>query len=85
MTQEDIDSLAKAIVDRQDHPCRFESIEPDELKDVVKFVRSLQGAVCESNASFRKAVITVLVGAAATFIWNVGPVVWTKAKFYFLD
>ena len=57
----DIKALIEAMKEHDDH-CRFRTIEPEDLHDVMNFVRSFSAALEEGKSVVRKTIIVLLIG-----------------------
>ena len=57
----DIKALIEAMKEHDDH-CRFRTIEPEDLHDVMTFVRSFSAALEEGKSVVRKTIIVLLIG-----------------------
>lgn len=74
MAQEDrvlADADIKAIVDAmREHEthCRFKTIQPDDLHEVMVTVRAFSSAMEEGKSVVRKTLIVLLIGGIVTLI-----------------
>lgn len=61
LTPEDIRAIVDEIEQRRiPHSCRYD-IEPDDLRDLMAFVRSFRNASIETRKTFQTMVIRMLV------------------------
>lgn len=63
----DIQALVEAIKNHDDH-CRFRTIEPNDLHDVMVFVRSFSAALEEGKSVVRKTVLVLLIGGVVAIL-----------------
>ena len=63
----DIKALIEAMKDHETH-CRFRSIQPDDLHDVMTFVRSFSSALEEGKSVVRKTLIVLLIGGVVAVL-----------------
>lgn len=49
--------------EEKENPCRFEGISPEELKEVVKFIRNVNGAMSDTKKIIRRAIILFLLSS----------------------
>lgn len=61
LSDADIKALISAMKEHDDH-CRFKTIEPEDLHDVMVFVRSFSAALDEGKSVVRKTLIVLLIG-----------------------
>ena len=61
LSDADIRALIQAMKEHDDH-CRFRHIEPEDLHDVMTFVRSFSAALEEGKSVVRKTLIVLLIG-----------------------
>lgn len=67
LSDEEIDALAKAIVERQDSHCRY-NISPERLESAVRFFENINGVLEDSKMTVRRALLTLLVVTVAGLI-----------------
>lgn len=63
----DIRALVQALKAHEEH-CRFKSIAPDDLHDVMVFVRSFSSALEEGKSVVRKTVLVLLIGGVVAIL-----------------
>lgn len=67
LSDEDIQAIVAAITTHENN-CRFRSIKPDDLHDVMVTVRAFSSAMEEGKSVVRKTLIVLLVGGIVTLI-----------------
>ena len=63
LSDADITAIILAMREHDDH-CRFKAVEPEDLHDVMTFVRSFSSALEEGKSVVRKTLIVLLIGGA---------------------
>lgn len=85
LTESDAE-LIKAIVESvlhakssncDNHECRFEAVNPEDLEEAVKFYRKFNEAMDDSKSVVRRTVITLIV-AGVSVLLGVG--FWANVK-----
>ena len=69
LTEEDMDNLLsmfKAVIETRDnnHPCRFPTIDPEDLRVLVDTHRSLQLALNDTKKVIRRFFVIIFLSAA---------------------
>jgi len=60
LSDADIEALIDAMKQHETH-CRFKTIEPNDLHDVMHFVRSFSSALEEGKSVVRKTLLVLLI------------------------
>lgn len=63
----DIKAIIEAIADHESH-CRFKTVNPDDLHDVMVTVRAFSSAMEEGKSVVRKTLIVLLVGGIVSLV-----------------
>lgn len=67
LSDEDIAAIIDAVKAHEMH-CRFKSIEPDDLRDVMTTVRAFNAAMEEGKSVVRKTLLVLLIGGVVALI-----------------
>jgi hypothetical protein len=65
LTNEDIIALVEALNKSQEgHACRFASISPEDLREMVKSHKNFNNIVSEGKSTIRKTLVVISVTCA---------------------
>jgi hypothetical protein len=67
LTDADIQAIVAAMAVHEDH-CRFKTVKPDDLHDVMVTVRAFSSAMEEGKSVVRKTLIVLLIGGIVSLI-----------------
>jgi hypothetical protein len=63
----DIKAIITAMIEHEEH-CRFKSVEPKDLHDVMTFVRAFSVALEEGKSVVRKTLIVLFMGGIVAIL-----------------
>jgi hypothetical protein len=67
LSDSDIQAIVSAITSHENH-CRFKTVQPDDLHDVMVTVRAFSSAMEEGKSVVRKTLIVLLIGGIVTLV-----------------
>ena len=68
LTDDDLKAITDAFYAVETHPCRFENIQPEDMKEAVKFLKHFNEIMQEGGSVVRKTIIVLGIGGLVALV-----------------